>query len=165
MFTLDVDVRAVVLHDGQLLLTRGAPDQPRFECIGSSFLLGKSLPGMIEQALRARLSLAASTTKLLYIVERFYTRESTDVHQISHFYLCELADAEQAAPSTLLDGTQDSDVALVKPQDLAEGALNPECLREVLVADAAEDFNVSPKLIVDNQLGEKSSTASGVFRV
>jgi len=164
MFTLDVDVRAVVAWDGRLLLARLGPNKPLYECIGGNFILGKTLPGMIEQALETKLSLAVSATKLLYIIERFYTREGTDVHQITHYYLCELAEAEQESLPDLLAAAHKAEAALVKPEDISDGALAPECLREVLLADAAEKFNVSPKLIVDNQLGEKCNAASGVFR-
>jgi hypothetical protein len=165
MFTLDVDVRAVLFHDGQLLLARQTPNQEHFECIGSKFILGKSLPGMIGGALAARLSLTFSVAKLLYIVERFYTRDKTDVHQITHYYLCEPSESEQQAPLELPEAALNADLTLIKPEELGEGLLEPACLREVLIADAAENFNVSPKLLVDNQLSEKSSAASGVFRV
>jgi hypothetical protein len=165
MFTLDVDVRAVLFHDGQLLLARQAPNQDHFECIGSKFILGKSLPGMIEQALATRLALAFSVSKLLYIVERFYTRDKTDVHQITHYYLCEPSESEQEAPLELPDAALNSDLKLIKPEEISKEMLEPACLLEVLMADAAESFNVSPKLLVDNQLVEKTSAASGVFRV
>lgn len=163
MFTLDVSVGAVLHHEGELLLIpRGEADQAVYEIISGDFVMGLTLPAMIEHALGTKLDLAAAATKLLYIVERFYTKGNTDVHDITHYYFCE--------PTLTNAGTrikclaEDGKIALVKPADLGEGALAPACLREILVADAGEEFNVSPKLIVDNALGEKCGAVSGVFR-
>lgn len=161
MFTLDVGVRAVVFTGGKLLLQRATTKPPAWECIGGDFTMGKTLPSMIERALADKLSLSATATKLLYIVERFFSRESTDVHLLEHYYLCDLADLDAA---DMTAAGEKPEAALVKPEELADELFSPTCLKEVLVADAAEEFNVSPKLIVDNQLDEKSTAESGVFR-
>jgi hypothetical protein len=162
MFTLDVGVRAVVFAAGKLLLTRFSPDQPAWECVGSGFVMGKTLPAMVEDALAARIALPLAATKLLYIVERFISRDSTDVHLLEHYYLCELTETNTGQLAAAV--ATDADLALLGLDELSVDQFSPACLHGVLAADAAERFNVSPKLIVDNQLGAKSAAASGVFR-
>jgi hypothetical protein len=166
MFTLDVGVRAVVFTAGKLLLQRADSDQPAWECIEAVFIMGTTLPSMIERALAAKLSLTVSATKLLYIVERFFARDSTNVHQITHYYLCDPQEAGGESLENKLAAVAAgvTEFRLLRPDGLGEGMLSPACLREVLIADAAEQFNVSPKLLVDNQLGDKSTATSGVYR-
>jgi len=168
MFTLDLSVGAVLHLDGKLLLNRTpAEDSTVYSCFGGGFMLGRPLPQMLEDTLSQQFGLPVQSGKLLYILERFYQRGKMDVHEIVHYY--QLVNIELPADELLEQisqhGPAELQPELLDPAQLQPGSLLPEALRQALVTDVQDDFNVSAKLIVDNDLAERCNSASGIFRV
>ncbi|MBN2081037.1 hypothetical protein JW859_02400 [bacterium] len=168
MFTLDLSVGAVLYLDGKLLLNRTpAQDSTVYSCFGGGFVLGKPLPQMLEATLAGQFGLPVKSGKLLYILERFYQRGKMDVHEIVHYYqvICPDLALSELPDYIRSNGQPDLQPVLLKPAELLTGMLLPEGLRQALVTDAQDDFNVSAKLIIENSLAERCNTASGTFRV
>ncbi len=157
MISLQLSVHAVLLVDGQLVLRRPDGDLAPGVCCGDSIGLGETLPAALARILKAQLGQSCEAVKLLYVVERFLPRGGAKVHELAHYYLCERRD-DDGAP--LPDG-----MVLVNPAKVKPTQIDPAVLSEVLPADAADDFQVSPKLLVVNELPEESQAISGVYRL
>lgn len=158
MISLQLSVHAVLLVDGQLVLRRPEGDAAApAVCCGDSIGLGETLPAALTRIIHAQLGLSCEAVKLLYIVERFLPRGGAKVHELAHYYLCERrGEAETPLPEGAV---------LVSPAKIKPTEIEPPVLGEVLAADAADGFQVSPKLLVVNELPEESMAVSGVYRL
>lgn len=157
--SLQLSVRAVLLEGGGLVL------RPQDEldaagpyaCYGNLIGLGETLPAALMHAIQAQLGFAVEAVKLLYVVERFLLEGNARVHELAHYYLCERRDDG--------DAPLPAGAVMLEPGQLKPADIEPPVLCEVLATDAADGFQVSPKLLVVNELPEESQAVSGVYRL
>lgn len=169
MFTLDLSVRAVMLHDGEAMLgERGNPaQQARYEFLGQSFRLGRSYLECCAEAVGEQAGLDVTPVKLLYILEHFHAINGIDRHDLCLYYLCE---PREKLAGNLLDALHPDDDSPFKPvllsiRELVKADIRPVALRDVLAGDALSDFQVSTKHVVINELTDSVTAESGVFRL
>ncbi len=157
MFTLELSLYAVLLHEGKLLLSKH-DDSGRTCCAlpGTSIVLGQPLPASIESMFAAKYQLQAKVVKLLYLVDQAHNRKHEQVHELAHYYVCELVEPGQWAP--------DADELLVPPAQLLDAGFEPSALVPQIICDAADGFKVSPKHVVI-QTDAAGSTSANVTKI
>lgn len=169
MFTLNLSVRAILLHDGAVLLReQRKPDGGHGHTfIGKSFKLGHSYLECCIHAVDCQAGLAVVPEKLLYVVEHFHSNGKTRSHDLCMYYLVEPC---EPLAGNLLDALHPEDDAtgklvLLPAAKLSGVDLQPAALREILAGDALSDFHVSTKHVVINELPRDVDAASGAFRL
>jgi 8-oxo-dGTP pyrophosphatase MutT (NUDIX family) len=169
VFQLNLVNRAIILHEGQFLVSAVQDETrpPFVMLIGGHIQLGETLMSSMERELQEELGLAAAPVKLCYIVENFWQRGRSKVHEIGYYFLChftqavagDLRDALRPAPGKYVNP------GLLQPTELAAERFEPEPLRSLLIADAATGFADCPKLVVINELPGEVAAPSGVYRL
>ena len=169
MFTLNLSVRAILLHDGAVLLReRCAPEKgPDHAFLGGGFQLGHSYLECCVHAVDRQAGLAVVPEKLLYVVEHFHGSGNKRSHDLCMYYLVEPC---EPLTGNLLDALHPEDDAtgklvLVPAAKINDADLQPAALREILAGDALSDFHVSTKHIVINELPRDVDAESGAFRL
>lgn len=169
MFTLDLSVRAVLLHGGAALVgERANPGElGRYTFLGQSFQLGRSQPECCAAAVARQAGLVVTPVRLLYIVEHFHGVDKARQHSLGLYYLCE---PQEKLTGNLLDALHPDDGAPFTPvllsiRELVKADLQPAALRDVLAGDALSNFHVSTKHVVINELPDSVSADAGIFRL
>jgi len=158
MFTLELSVYAVLLHEGRLLLAKRAGCETACCSFPStSIVLGKPLPASIESLLADEYHLQARAAKLLYLVEQAHARERAQVYEIAHYYVCEPVDADRWTPG--------GDALLLAPDKLLKAGFEPKALVPHIIGDAADGFQVSPKHVVISATAVDGGARSIVSRL
>jgi hypothetical protein len=166
MFSLELSAWGVLLQQEELLLRAagGAGSAPVYSIPGDRIALGTTQSRFIEELLTRRLGCAVATGKLLYVVERFFSRDREQVHSIATYYHCQ---AEESVAEVLAGhaarGSREDSLVLLAPEKLIEAQFEPEPLKQVVLADATDEFRVGPKLVVINEQPESIVAASGVY--
>jgi 8-oxo-dGTP pyrophosphatase MutT (NUDIX family) len=169
VFQLNLVNRAIILHEGRFLVTevRDPSRAPFVMLFGGHVQLGETLMASTVRELNEELGLTVVPTKLCYIVENFWQRGRSKVHEIGYYFLGhfatppegDLRDALQPAPGKQVHP------GLLLPEELAAEHFEPEPLRSLLIADAATGFRDCPKLVVINELPAEVDAASGVYQL
>jgi ADP-ribose pyrophosphatase YjhB (NUDIX family) len=166
MLSLELSAWGVLLENGQLLLYAAGTQEsaPIYSVPGDRIALGTTQSRFIESFLAKQLGCTVSAGKLLYIVERFFSRGREQVHSIATYFHCQAEEpvAEILGESAARDSGEGGLVLLARGK-LADMPFEPEPLRQVLLADAADEFRVRPKLVVVNEQADSVSAVSGVY--
>lgn len=157
MFTLELSLYAVLLHEGQLLLSR-YDDDGKTHCAfpGTHVVLGQPLPASIESMFSTKYQLHAKVVKLLYLVDQAHNRKHEQVHELAHYYVCELVEPDQWVPG--------ADELLQPPKKLLDAGFEPSALVPQIICDAADGFKVSPKHVVIHK-DTAGSTSADVTKI
>lgn len=152
MFTLELSLYAVLLHEGKLLLSKH-DDSGRTRCAlpGTRIVLGQPLPTSIEAMFHAKYQQQAKVVKLLYLVDHAHNHKQEQVHELAHYYVCELVEPDQWVPG--------ADELLLPPKKLLDAGFEPSALIPQIACDAADGFKVSPKHVVIHTDAAGSSSA------
>jgi ADP-ribose pyrophosphatase YjhB (NUDIX family) len=167
VLSLNLIVRAVIIHDGKLLTTvlNDGERMPFHTLIGGHQALDESLTQCIQREVREEIGIEVAPARLLYIVENFFTRGAQKMHEIGYYFLCHpLTDVSGG----LLEALTVTEHELISPEllsadELAVSSFQPQLLRDVLAADLGSGFKQCPKLVVVNELPGDARARAGVF--
>ena len=167
MFQLNLVNRAIILHEGKFLVTAVRDGvRPSFTMLcGGHVQLGETLMASMVRELHEELGLALVPVKLCYIVENFWLRGRSKVHELGYYFLCHLAEPVTGDLRDSLRPAEGKHVnpGLLSPEELAAERFEPEPLLKLLIADAATGFRDCPKLVVINELPGEVDAAGGVY--
>lgn len=169
MLALNLIVRAVIVHEGRLLLTvlNDGVRAPFLTLLGGHVDLGESLTQAVAREVREEVGLSVAPSRLLYVVENWFHRGSSKLHELGFYFLChpvvpiegELLDALEVSQAELISPE------LLTPEELPESSLEPAALRTVLRDDVLTGFSSGPRLIVVNELPGDSGAVPGVYTI
>lgn len=169
MLSLNLIVRAVICHDGKFLVT--AVDEGERELfytfLGGHLHMGETLVQSVKREVFEETGLEVAVDKLLYIVENFFFRNTSKLHEIGYYFLCHPV---KPVAGSLLDGLTPSSEEYIRPAlvaqaDLAEINFQPALLKQTLSEDARESFAGCPRAVIINELPGDVAAMSGVSRL
>ena len=167
MLSLNLIVRAVIVHEGRLLtyVLNDGERQPFHTLLGGHFKLGETVTSAIVRELEEEVGLAVAPVKLLYIVENYFARHVQKLHEIGFYFLCAPVQPVTGGFLSQLKPDEEELISpeLVDPKDLPSLNFQPEPLRALLAKDIAAGFTECPRLVVINELPGDVMAASGVF--
>jgi 8-oxo-dGTP pyrophosphatase MutT (NUDIX family) len=167
MLALNLVVRAVLVHEGRLLATviNDGERQPFYTFLGGHIKLGETLTEAVIREVQEEVGLAVAPSKLLYIVENFFARGTSKLHEIGYYFLCHPTEPVQGDMLEQLSPDTESMISpeLIDPAEITGLNFQPDPLRSLLKRDLAEGFGNCPRLIVINELPGDVMAASGVF--
>ena len=143
-----VGVGGVVIHDGRaLLIRRGTePLKGQWSIPGGTLELGETLAEGVARELREETGVEVRVVGLIEIFERIFPQPDgaanprPQYHFVIADYLCEVVAGTPAA------GSDVTDVALVREEDLAQYALTPTATRVVKRAFAMTRARANSKI-------------------
>jgi ADP-ribose pyrophosphatase YjhB (NUDIX family) len=167
VLSLNLIVRAVIVHEGRLLTTVLSDGQrmPFHTLLGGHMALDETLIQCVQRELREEVGIDVAPARLLYIVENFFYRGGQKLHEIGYYFLCQpLGDFADG----LLEAMTVTDAELISPELLtpeqfAACDFQPALLRDLIAADLKAGFKGCPKLVVINELPGDSGAKTGVF--
>ena len=167
MLSLNLIVRAVIVHDGEFLVTMldDGTRTPFYTFLGGHVHMGESLLGSIRREVQEEVGLDVAPTKLLYLVENFFFRGSSKLHESGYYFLCLPASPISGPLLDLLAPSTDEEIqpVLLAPQKLAEVEFQPSLLKQTLCEDARENFASCPRAVVCNELPGDVDALTGVY--
>ena len=164
---LNLVVRAVIIHEGKLLLT--AMDDGKRELF--HYLLGghinpdETITQCITREILEEIALEVVPSKLLYITHNFFARGTTKLHEMGWYFLCHITQPIEGDLLAALSPDLEEFVSpeLVTPSELLDLNFQPSALKLLLAQDIEAGFKDRPKLLVINELPGDIATPSGVF--
>lgn len=167
MLSLNLIVRAVVVHQGKYLVSLLDDDErkPFYTFLGGHIHIGETLLDATRREVREEIGLAINPVKLLYVVENFFFRGSNKLHEIGYYFLCQPTDTNISNLLDTLTPSTDEQIRphLLSPQELADDDFQPAILKQALVEDARENFAGCPRAVVCNELPGDVDTLSGIY--
>jgi 8-oxo-dGTP pyrophosphatase MutT (NUDIX family) len=167
VFQLNLVNRAIILHEGRFLVTevRDGARPPFAMLCGGHVQLGETLMASMARELQEELGLRLVPVKLCYIVENFWLRGKSKMHELGYYFLCHLAEPVEGDLRDALHPAPGKNVhpGLLSAEELAGERFEPEPLRKLLIADAAAGFRDCPKLVVINELPGEVDAEPGVY--
>jgi ADP-ribose pyrophosphatase YjhB (NUDIX family) len=167
MLALNLIVRAVIVHEGRLLASvlNDGEREPFHTLLGGHFKLGETLTSAIVREIEEEVGLAVAPSKLLYIVENYFARNTQKLHEVGFYFLCHPTLPIEGDLLSQLKPDEESLISpeLIDPADLPGLNFQPEPLRHLLKRDLAEGFGNCPRLVVINELPGDVLAMSGVF--
>lgn len=167
MLALNLVVRAVIIHDGRLL-TNVIDDglrRPFHSLLGGHLKLDETLTQAVAREVREEIGIEVLPSRLLYIVENFFARGTSKMHEIGYYFLCHPAQPVEGDFLSALTPDPDEMVSpeLLSAEQLLAAEFQPAALKKVLAADMATKFKDCPRLVVINELPGDAAVQSGVF--
>jgi 8-oxo-dGTP diphosphatase len=169
MLSLNLVARAVIVHEGRLLMTvlNDGIRTPFHTLLGGHLDIRESLMQCVEREVREEVGLSVAPSRLLYVVENCFFRGSEKLHEIGFYFLChpvldmegDFMDNLRSDPEELISPE------LVDPDTLEQLNFQPAGLRDVLAADLRSGFSETPKMLVLNELPGDVHMTAGVFRM
>jgi len=166
MLSLNLIVRAVICHEGKFLVT--AIDEGErdvfYTFLGGHVHMGETLVQSVTREIKEEIDLEVAPAKLLYVVENFFYRGASKLHEIGYYFLCHPV-KELSGP--LLDNLTPSREEyirplLLSPQELGDVNFQPALLKQTLTEDIRENFAGCPRSVVCNELPGDVDATSGV---
>jgi len=169
MLSLNLVVRAVIVHEHKLLVT-ALDDGKRplfYTLLGGHLHLGESLLECVKREVDEEIGLQTVPSKLLYIVENYFARETERLHEIGYYFLCHPAQPVAGELLDLLDPNFEEWISpeLMSGDELRASEFQPSALKELLARDLAAKFAEGPKLVVINELPGDVEAESGIYRL
>jgi 8-oxo-dGTP pyrophosphatase MutT (NUDIX family) len=169
MLSLNMIVRAVIVHDERLLVTvlNDGKRPPFFTLLGGHQRMGESILGCVAREVFEEVGLQVAPSRLLYIAENFFLRGNSRLHEIGYYFLCHPVNV---SPGDFLRSLKVSHAEMISPELLSAEQLagvnfQPPLLRDVLVEDMRAGFTGGPKLLVVNELPGDSTAETGVYKL
>ncbi|HES58003.1 MAG TPA: NUDIX domain-containing protein [Firmicutes bacterium] len=169
MLTLNLIVRAVIVHDGKLVVT--ALDDGKRELfrtlLGGHLELGETLTLCVERELREETKLDFVPSRLLYLVENYFLRGSARIHELGFYFLCHPASPVEGPITEAMrpDLAEMISPEVVDPGELASLNFQPAVLGQLIAADFASNFADCPKLVVVNEIPADVPAKPGVYKL
>ena len=170
MLSLNLIVRTVIYHEGKFLVT--ALDDglrtPFYSFLGGHVRVGETLQDCARREVQEEVGLEITPAKLLYVVENFFFRGATKLHEIGYYFLCLPA---KLITGSLLDQLSPSateemiNPALLSPPELGEANFQPALLKQTLAEDARESFASCPRAVIINELPGDVDAVNGVYQL
>jgi 8-oxo-dGTP pyrophosphatase MutT (NUDIX family) len=169
MLALNLIVRAVIFHEGKFLVTvlDDGERAPFSAFLGGHVRVGETLQDCARREVSEEVGLTITPTKLLYIVENYFFRGSSKLHEIGYYFLCKPAEAGSGPLLDRLTPNLDELISpqLLSPQDLSSSSFQPEPLKKTLCEDARENFASCPRAVIVNELPGDVDAQSGVYQL
>jgi ADP-ribose pyrophosphatase YjhB (NUDIX family) len=169
MLTLNLIVRAVIVHEGKLVVTALDDGQRALfrTLLGGHLELGETLTLCVKRELKEETALDFIPSRLLYIVENYFLRKAERVHEMGFYFLCHPANPVEGS---LIEQMQPDLAELVSPEEVEPGELTglnfqPAMLGQLIAADFASNFADCPKLVVVNELPGDVAAKTGVYKL
>lgn len=169
MLSLNLIVRAVICHEGKFLVTSvdEADREVFYTFLGGHMHMGETLVQCVKREVFEEIGLEVATDKLLYIVENFFHRRASKLHEIGYYFLCHTVKPVTGSMLESLIPSSEEYIqpALLTPAELAEINFQPALLKQALCEDARESFAGCPRAVIINELPEDVEAMSGVSRL
>jgi len=169
MLSFNLIVRAVIYHEGQLLVT-AVDDGTRelfYTFLGGHLAVDETLASCAIRQVEEEVGLTVAPVKLLYIIENYFYRGTEKLHEIGYYFLCDLAEQVRGSLSGHLEPNLKEDIRpeMMNLEDFAVSPFQPKLVREMVMHDFGSSFALCPKLAVINELPGDVEAESGVFRI
>ena len=156
MFGLNLIARAVIVHEGKFLLTvlDDGKRQPFHSLLGGHIKVGEPMIDCVVREVHEEVGLEIAPLKLLYIMENYFARGASKLHEIGFYFLCHpIRPVEGDLLSQLSPNTEDMIAPeLLSPEEFLACNFQPEPLKQYMLADLADKWVHCPRLIVHNEL-------------
>jgi len=166
MLSLNLIVRAVIIHEGKLLvnLFDDGQRQPFHMLLGGHLEMGESITECITREVKEETGLTAVPSKLLYIVENMFMRKTAKLHEIGFYFLCHVMDDA----ANLLNNIHPEHKEFISPElvgfdEIPKLNFQPRQLAQALGLDCRGGFSDCPKLIVVNEIPGDAAVKPGTF--
>ena len=169
MFGLNLIARAVIVHDGKFLLTvlDDGKRAPFHNLLGGHMKLGEPMIDSVVREVREEVGLDVAPVKLLYLMENYWARQGSKLHEIGYYFLCHPIRPVDGDLLSQLTPDREELIApeLLTPEELMEANFQPEPLKKFLVQDLATKWANCPRLIVHNELPEQSQAKNASYEL
>jgi 8-oxo-dGTP pyrophosphatase MutT (NUDIX family) len=169
MFGLNLIARAVIVHEGKFLLTvlDDGKRAPFHNLLGGHIKVGEPMIECVVREVREEVGLEVAPLKLLYIMENYFARGSSKLHEIGYYFLCHpLRPIEGELLGQLQADTEELIAPeLLTPEELMACNFQPEPLKQYLAADLADRWAHCPRLIVHNELPGHSEAKNANYEL
>lgn len=169
MLSLNLIVRAVIFHEGKFLVTvlDDGERAPFSAFLGGHVRLGETLQDCARREVSEEVGLKVTVAKLLYVVENFFYRGASKLHEIGYYFLCLPAKPVAGALLEKLSPNLDEMISpeLLTPQELKKANFQPALLKQTLCEDARENFASCPRAVIVNELPGDVDAVSGVYQL
>jgi ADP-ribose pyrophosphatase YjhB (NUDIX family) len=169
MLALNLIVRAVIFHEGKFLVTvlDDGERAPFSAFLGGHVRIGETLQDCARREVSEEVGLKVDPAKLLYIVENYFFRGSSKLHEIGYYFLCKPVDAGGGSLLDRLTPNLDEMISpqMLTPQELSKASFQPAPLKVTLCEDARESFASCPRAVIINELPGDVDAQSGVYQL
>lgn len=169
MLALNLIVRAVIFHDGKFLVTvlDDGERAPFSAFLGGHVRIGETLQECARREVSEEVGLKVTPAKLLYVVENYFFRGSSKLHEIGYYFLCKPVDAGSGSLLDSLTPNLDEMISpqLLTPQELNSANFQPAPLKHALCEDARENFASCPRAVIINELPGDVDAQSGIYQL
>lgn len=166
MLSLNLIVRAIIIHDRKLLVNcfDDGHREPFHMLLGGHLEMGESITECITREIREETSLTTAPSKLLYIVENLFMRGAEKLHELGFYFLCHIVDDTPSLLGSISpDHKEFISPELVEFDDIPHLNFQPPQLAQALSLDCKSGFVGCPKLIVVNEIPGDSTIKPGTF--
>ena len=169
MFGLNLIARAVIVHDGKFLLSvlDDGKRAPFHNLLGGHIKIGEPMIDCVVREVREEVGLEVAPLKLLYIMENYFARGASKLHEIGYYFLCHpIRPIDGDLLSQLTPDTEELIAPeLLSPEELLACNYQPEPLKQYLVSDLADKWAHCPRLIVHNELPGHSEAKNKAYEL
>lgn len=156
MLSLNLITRAVIIHEGKFLVTTidDGVREPFYTFLGGHLGLGETLMECVERETWEEVGIKVAPTKLLYVVENFFLRSRSKLHEVGYYFICQPIEPIQGDLLDVIAPNLGESIvpSLLEPDQLMSLNFQPELVGKLVVEDSKEQFSGCPKHVVINEL-------------